>query len=626
MRLDPFKLERYLAQYEFTAPHQLSCSDCDGLAVSDVLSLAGDETRQLWDGLKLGYTESAGHPLLRAEIAGQYADVGEDYVLVAGPQELIFVLMNCLVRNGDHVVCTYPAYQSLYQVAESLHCEVSFWEADEKSGWRFDPEVLENLVRPSTRVLVVNFPHNPTGYLPSGDEFDAIVEVARRHDLTLLCDEMYRGLEYDEAQRLPAAVDLYERAVSLSGMSKVYGLAGLRVGWIATRDARLLKRVTGFKDYTSICSSAPSEILSLIALRARVQIVERHMARIRRNRDALADFIDTYKNLFTWNPPRAGTVCLPRVLPETLSADDLCREAVNDAGVVLVPSSVFDYGDRHVRFGLGREAFSEALAVFDRFLDAKLRGVPMPSPAAIVESPAPPAAPAAPEPVAALEPVAVAEVPQTPEPAAAPEPAAPAEPAPALDASPPPEPVGDGSWDDRLVSAGAVPEPAVELRPEPDQELAPWEDFPPSAIDAHPVASTPVAEPTAALSATVDAESGEAPPEDDEAALPLEPDLPDGIERGTGLLPDGFFEGEPAPVTEEWSPAEPLVAEPDLPAAEPEPLTLEPEAPVDEPAPPVAEPPSQESYEPPPGSWETIEPPPGSSMTILPPPPGDQDS
>ena len=304
MRLDPFKLERYLAQYEFTAPHQLSCSDCDGIEMSELLALADGESRQLWESLALGYTEAPGHPLLRSEIAGMYSGAGADDVLVAAPEELIFLAVNSIVRNGDHVVCTFPAYQSLYQIAEGMHCEVTFWQADEKQGWRFEPARLAEMIRPSTRLIVVNFPHNPTGALPSRDDFDAVVEIARRHNLTLLCDEMYRLLEYDEAARLPAAVEVYERAVSLSGMSKVYGLAGARVGWVVSRDARLLKRMLTLKDYTTICTSAPSEILSLMALRARGPIVERHMTRIRRNLAALSAFIAKYPNLFAWNPPR----------------------------------------------------------------------------------------------------------------------------------------------------------------------------------------------------------------------------------------------------------------------------------------------------------------------------------
>jgi aspartate/methionine/tyrosine aminotransferase len=371
MRIDPFKLERYFAQYEFTTPFMLSCSDCDGLDLNELLVMADGESRAMWDGLRLGYTESPGRRPLREEIAGLYEDVTPDQVLVGAPEELIFIAINTLVKNGDHVVCTFPGYQSLYQIAEALHCEVAHWEPDDGAGWRFDPGRLEELIRPSTRLLVVNFPHNPTGALVPRADFERIVEIARRHDLPLLSDEMYRGLELDPADQVPAAAELYEHGLSLSGMSKVYGLAGLRIGWIVCREERLYKRMAGLKDYTTVCSSTPGEVLALMGLRARQAIVLRHLSRIERNLELLTGLFDKYKALFEWQRPRGGTVCFPRLVPPALSVDDHCRLARTEAGVLLAPSSVFDYGDRHIRFGFGREDLPEVIAHFDGFLASK---------------------------------------------------------------------------------------------------------------------------------------------------------------------------------------------------------------------------------------------------------------
>jgi aspartate/methionine/tyrosine aminotransferase len=371
MRIDPFKLERYFAQYEFTTPFMLSCSDCDGLELNELLAMADGDSRAMWDGLQLGYTESPGRRQLREEIAGLYEGVTPGQVLVGAPEELIFIAINTLLKNGDHVVCTFPGYQSLYQIAEALHCEVAHWEPDEAAGWRFDPGRLEELIRPSTRLIVVNFPHNPTGALIPPADYERIVEIAEHHGLPLLSDEMYRGLEIDPADRLPAAAELYEHGLSLSGMSKVYGLAGLRIGWIACRDERQYNRLAGLKDYTTVCSSTPGEVLALMGLRARQAIVLRHLSRIERNLELLAGFFERYKALFEWQRPRGGTVCFPRLLPPALSVDDLCRLARTEAGVLLAPSSLFDYGDRHIRFGFGREDMPEVIAHFDDFLESK---------------------------------------------------------------------------------------------------------------------------------------------------------------------------------------------------------------------------------------------------------------
>ena len=371
MRLDPFQLERYFGQYEFSVPHLLAASDCDGLPLAELLAQADASTRGLWDALALGYTESQGHPLLREEIAALYLGCDASQVLVAAPEELIFIALNCLVHNGDHVVCTFPGYQSLYSIAESLHAEVSRWEPDEADGWRFDPDRLAQLIRPSTRLIIVNFPHNPTGYLPSVDDYEAILEIAARYGIAVLSDEMYRLLERDTSARLPSAVEVYDNAVTLSGVSKTIGLAGLRIGWLVVRDERLMRRLVSFKDYTTICNSAPSEILAMMGLRGRDPILSRHHERIERNIGLLTGFMAKYEALFSWNPPQAGTICFPRFKPDSLGTSEFCRMVRDEAGVLLAPSRVFDYGERHLRIGVGRENFPEGLLHLSQFLTSR---------------------------------------------------------------------------------------------------------------------------------------------------------------------------------------------------------------------------------------------------------------
>jgi aspartate/methionine/tyrosine aminotransferase len=275
------------------------------------------------------------------------------------------------VHNGDHVVCTFPGYQSLYSIAESLHAEVSRWEPDEADGWRFDPDRLAQLIRPSTRLIIVNFPHNPTGYLPSVDDYEAILEIAARYGIAVLSDEMYRLLERDTSARLPSAVEVYDNAVTLSGVSKTIGLAGLRIGWLVVRDERLMRRLVSFKDYTTICNSAPSEILAMMGLRGRDPILNRHHERIERNIGLLTGFMAKYEALFSWNPPKAGTICFPRFKPDSLGTSEFCRMVRDEAGVLLAPSRVFDYGERHLRIGVGRESFPEGLLHLSQFLTSR---------------------------------------------------------------------------------------------------------------------------------------------------------------------------------------------------------------------------------------------------------------
>ncbi len=363
----PFLLERYFARHEFTAPYLLSSSDCDGIPQAELLALADAPARALWDGLTLGYTESRGLPLLRREIAALYEGVDPEQVFVAAPQELIHLAMEALLRPGDHVVCTFPGYQSLYELAAAKGCVVDRWEPREAEGWRFDVSDLEHLLRPQTKLVIVNFPHNPTGALPSKEDFRRVVELVRSRGIPLFSDEMYRFLEHDPRERLPAACELYDRALTLCGMSKAFGLAGLRLGWLVAKDRAVYDRLCELKDYTTICAAAPSEVLAVIGLRARETLLSRHRARLARNLDLLDGFFARRSRVFGWVRPRAGTIGFASYRgAEPVEA--FCERLVREAGVMLLPSTVYEYPSPHVRVGFGRENMPEALARLERSL------------------------------------------------------------------------------------------------------------------------------------------------------------------------------------------------------------------------------------------------------------------
>jgi aspartate/methionine/tyrosine aminotransferase len=309
MPIAPFKLERYFARWEFAAPYLLCSSDIEGYPLRELLSLAGDELRARWDDLSLGYTEAPGNPLLRAEIAGLYEGVAPDEVYTfAGAEEAIFAVMHTALGPGDHAIATFPGYQSLYEVARAAGAEVTLLPLDPERGWALDVGALRRALRPETRLVVVNAPHNPTGALPDRATFTETVRLAEEAGAALLSDEVYRLLELDPADRLPAAVELSPRAVSLGVMSKAFGLAGLRIGWIATHDRALLDRLAAFKDYLSICNSAPSEVLALIALRARDAVLSRSLAIVRKNLEELDRFFATWHDVLSWHRPRAGSI------------------------------------------------------------------------------------------------------------------------------------------------------------------------------------------------------------------------------------------------------------------------------------------------------------------------------
>jgi len=373
MRIADFELERYFARWEFAVEHLLCASDVEGYPMAELLALADNETRGLWDGLRLGYTESTGHPLLRAEIAGLYDDLSPDDVLVfAGAEEAIFCLLNVMLGPGDHAVVTWPGYQSLYEVGRATGATITLHELHERDGWALDVDRLRTEIRPDTRLVVVNAPHNPTGMLPTHAEWRALTELCAGAGIHLLADEVYRYLEFDPADRLTAGADAFGRGVSLGVLSKSFAMAGLRIGWLATRDRPLLARAEAFKDYTTICSSAPAEILGIVALRARQTVLARTHAIVGANLPLLDRFFAAHSGSFSWVRPRAGSIGFPQLTAPGRSIDDFAAALVEAEGVLLLPGSRFGYPGDHFRIGFGRQDLPLALTRLEAFVDREL--------------------------------------------------------------------------------------------------------------------------------------------------------------------------------------------------------------------------------------------------------------
>lgn len=368
MQIAEFALERFFARWEFAVRHLLCASDVEGWRMADLLDLADEETSRMWRDLRLGYTEAPGHPLLRAEIASLYETIEPDDVLVfAGAEEAIFCLANVLLGPGDHAVVTWPGYQSLYEVGRAAGADVTLHELREADDWALDPDRLIASLQTNTRLVVVNAPHNPTGMLPTHDEWRQLTAALADRGIHLLSDEVYRFLELDDADRLVAGADAFGRGISLGVMSKSFALAGLRIGWLATRDREVLARCAAMKDYTTICSSAPAEILALIALRARDAVLARSRAIVATNLAILDRFFEVHADRLRWVRPRGGSIGFPRLLdPEPI--DDVVARLVEREGVLLLPGSQFGVTGNHFRIGFGREDLPDAVAGFERFL------------------------------------------------------------------------------------------------------------------------------------------------------------------------------------------------------------------------------------------------------------------
>jgi aspartate/methionine/tyrosine aminotransferase len=376
MRLPPFELERFFARYEFEVPYLLSSSDVEPFSMTELLGLADESGRERWDGLALGYTEPQGAPFLREAIAELYTGVEPDDVLVfAGAEEAIFAFAGVALEPGDHAIVVWPSYQSLHELARAAGADVTLLALDHESGWALDLDELERSLRPRTRAIIVNFPHNPTGAHLDRASFERLVGLADEAGARLFSDEVYRWLEHNEALRLPAAVETSQRALSLGVMSKTFALAGLRIGWLATHDRELLGRLAAFKDYTTICNSAPSEVLASIALRALDRVVARSHSIVAANLPLLDDFFQRFDEAVEWVRPRAGPIGFPRLTVAGTDIDRFCEELARDAGVLLLPGTVYGDDRKHFRLGFGRRSMPDALERFEAYLARRLAPV-----------------------------------------------------------------------------------------------------------------------------------------------------------------------------------------------------------------------------------------------------------
>jgi aspartate/methionine/tyrosine aminotransferase len=336
------------------------------MKLEDLLALepgAHERLLSLW----LGYTESLGDPDLRQAITTLYNHITADEVLVhSGAEEAIFNFMNVALKPGDHIIVHAPYYQSLGEVARSIGAEVAEWQGDPERAWELDLNELKNALIDRTKVVVVNFPHNPTGFLPTSTFVNDLSALADRHGFIIFSDEVYRGLELDHSDRLPNLADVNDRAVSLGVMSKTYGLAGLRIGWIATQNDRLFRELARFKDYTTICNSAPSEFLAALALRHADQIAERNRQIIRDNLDRLDLFFGNHAERFSWHRPKAGSIAFPILLQG--SVDMFCADLVAKAGVLLLPGTLYGSGFNSFRIGFGRSNLPDSLEKLEGYI------------------------------------------------------------------------------------------------------------------------------------------------------------------------------------------------------------------------------------------------------------------
>lgn len=362
----PFRLERWFAEFEFVpGMRNLAASGPFAATTRELLELESAETTARYLNLGLDYIENPGSESLRRAIANLYTTLkAEDVQVTLGASEALLLLVWAMVKPGENIVVEDPCYENITGVAQTLGVEVRRLPLRQEDGWKPNPERLARLIDSKTRLVYLIHPHNPTGSVLSREEMLTIAAITERVGALLVNDEVFRLIAL-EGEPMPSIVDVVEQAVSIGDMSKPWGLGGLRVGWIASRQHELLQPISGARDYASMCCSAPGAFLAELALRHSAPVLTPRLAIARANRDRLAEAIAHSQGTLSWHSPYAGYTCFVQ-LPTHLSSTEFCRHLAQKKRVLLVPGQVYGPAYEHfirIGFGCTTQVFEEGLDV-----------------------------------------------------------------------------------------------------------------------------------------------------------------------------------------------------------------------------------------------------------------------
>lgn len=375
MEIKPFEVEEWMNKYEDDAKYNIAETCVESLKVGELLDIAGVDRDEFFGKLaetKLTYGAIPGSMELRDEIAKLYhkKKTTDNVIITNGGIGANFLSLFTLVRPGDEVVALYPTYQQLYSLPESLGAKVRRLRLEPEEGFMPDMHKLSSLVKSNTRAIVINTPNNPTGACFSEKIMSEIAEIADKVGAWVVSDEVYRGLEHEGSYSIPSIADIYEKGVSTSSMSKVYSLAGLRIGWVAANE-KFIRDCFKHRDYNIISCGMIDDALALIALKTKEQILSRNMNIVMENKKILIDWVNKTKGL-SFVVPNAGTTALVKY-DYDMGSEELCRRMFEYNGAFVVPGSCFEF-ENHFRVGYApkKEVLTEGLNAVSEFLDTIL--------------------------------------------------------------------------------------------------------------------------------------------------------------------------------------------------------------------------------------------------------------
>lgn len=321
----------------------------------------------------LNYTPNGGSLDLREEVANLYgAQIGPDNVLIfAGGQVALQTAAYAVLEKGSHSIVFTPGYQSVQQAPEHAQSETTKIKLYAKNEWQIDPLEIEKAIKSNTRYIVLNEPFSPAGTVMKADVQQELVAIARKHDITILCDEAYRLLEHDENDRLPAMADAYENGISACTMSKPWGGCGLTIGWLVLQDLNLKQKLVDIQYFGTACPSRASELQAIMTLRSSDIILKKNVEIIRTNLQLLDIFMDTYQDYFEWVRPTASPVAFVRFkgpLSSNELGEELAKEGISIKPTYCFTDDVTDY-QNYFRIGYGEKMMPTRLDALTRFVE-----------------------------------------------------------------------------------------------------------------------------------------------------------------------------------------------------------------------------------------------------------------
>ncbi|KAJ5089687.1 hypothetical protein N7532_008371 [Penicillium argentinense] len=397
VKINEFAVERWMDDYETGAKHNLAETCCASVSLDDLHTFSGQETDAIDSSRKQTYGAIRGSEALRSNISKLYSSntsaplSSKDILVANGAIQANFLAHYTHIGPGDHVICHYPTYQQLYSVPQSLGAEVALWKSSEDKDWQLDLSELKSLIQPNTKLIIINNPQNPTGVVLCREVLQKIVDIARQHDIIVHCDEVYRPLFHslgNGSESPPSILDFgYEKAISTGSMSKAFSLAGIRLGWIASRSSEIIESCASVRHYTLISVGQLNDSIATRALSDSCvdNLLDRNIRLAQQNLHDLGIFVRDYEGKATWFHPRAGTTAFVKFMRNGTPIDDVafCQQVLEKKGVLLAPGSrCFGEGNDfkgYVRVGYvpDRQVLVDGLQALRLFMEEDFENLPL---------------------------------------------------------------------------------------------------------------------------------------------------------------------------------------------------------------------------------------------------------